>query len=115
VCRHPRRRLAVVTLSKHTSIPFPVVMRLRLTDGSTRDVTLPVEVWARGDRHDAVLPVRSTVTGARLWPDGTVPDFNESNDVWGRLPPPADATVASTAGGLARPVPLVRPPAPVSP
>jgi hypothetical protein len=40
----PRRRLAVVTLSKHTSIRFPVVMRLRLADGSTREVTLPVEV-----------------------------------------------------------------------
>jgi hypothetical protein len=37
----------VVAPSKRTSIPIPVVMRLRLADGSTQDVTLPVDVWAR--------------------------------------------------------------------
>src|SRR5919202_3299605 len=103
------QQLAVVSLTKHTSIPFPVAMRLRLADGSLQDVTLPVNVWALGDHHDAVLPVRAAVTGARLWPDATAPDFNATNDVWGTTTPPADALVASTAGGLASPVPQVRP------
>jgi hypothetical protein len=38
------------------------------------------------------------VTGARLWADGSAPDFNSTNDVWGT--PPAASTAASTAGGL---------------
>jgi hypothetical protein len=25
----------------------------------------------------------------RLWPDGTVPDFDPSNDAWGEAPPAA--------------------------
>jgi hypothetical protein len=105
------QQLAVVSLTKHTSIPFPVAMRLRLADGSTQDVTLPVEAWTQGDHHEAVLPVRTAVTGARLWPDGTVPDFNAANDVWGTAPP-ADVVTASTAGGLAPPVPQARPATP---
>jgi aminopeptidase N len=105
------QQLAVVSLTKHTSIPFPVELRLRLADGSTQDVALPVQVWTQGDHHEAVLPVRTTVTGARLWPDGTVPDFNATNDVWGTAPP-ADVMTASTAGGLAPPVAQVRPATP---
>ncbi len=74
-------------------------------------MTVPVDVWASGDRHDATLAVRGAVTGARLWPDATVPDFNAANDVWGTAPP-TDETTASTAGGRAAPVPPVRPATP---
>jgi peptidase M1-like protein len=101
------QQFAVVALSKHTSIPFPVALRLRLADGSTQDVTLPVNVWTRGDQYEATLAVRSAVTGARLWPDATVPDFNAINDVWGNAPP-ADTT-PSTAGGLAPPISPIKP------
>jgi len=93
------RNIAVIQLRRHTSIPFPVELRLKLSDGSTQDVKLPVDVWFLGDRYTATIPVRSPLAGARLWPDGTVPDFNSSNDTWGNAPP-EDRMGPVTGGGL---------------
>lgn len=94
---------ALVTLTKNTSIPFPVELRFKLADGSTQDVRLPVQIWGQGDRYTAAIPVRASVIGARLWPVPTVPDWDEENDTWGDAPA-ADAVGPVTAGGLASPV-----------
>jgi len=97
---------AVLTLSKNTSIPFPVSVRLTLSDGSTQDVHLPVDIWARGNVFKATVAVKSAVAGARLWPDGVVPDWNPANDTWGTAPPAADLTAKGrgpTSGGLNAP------------
>jgi hypothetical protein len=91
--------MVVVSLRRRTSIPFPVDMRLKLADGSTADVRLPVEMWARSDRVDAAVPVRGRVTGVRLWPHGSVPDWDPSNDTWGDAPA-ADPAGPVTTGGL---------------
>jgi hypothetical protein len=91
---------AIVALRRNSSVPFPVKLRLRFSDNSMQDVALPVEIWSRGERYDAVIPVKMSVTGARLWPDGAVPDWNSTNDVWGTPPTTAPSTAASTAGGL---------------
>ncbi|HEU4641276.1 MAG TPA: M1 family metallopeptidase [Gemmatimonadaceae bacterium] len=93
---------ALVTLSKHTSIPFPVELRLKLADGTTQDARLPVQIWAAGDQFQASIPVRAKVVGARLWPDPTVPDWNSANDTWGDAPA-AGAAGPVTAGGLTSP------------
>jgi hypothetical protein len=78
-----------ISLRRNTSIPFPVRLRVAYADGTTQDFSLPVNVWARGTRFDAVLPARAPVAGVRLWPDPSVPDWNPSNDTWGS-PPPAN-------------------------
>jgi hypothetical protein len=78
---------ATVALRRNTSVPFPVRLRVRYSDGTTQDFSLPVNIWARGNRFDAVLPVKTVVTGVRLWPDATVPDWNPTNDTWGSAPP----------------------------
>ncbi|MEP7087357.1 MAG: M1 family metallopeptidase [Gemmatimonadota bacterium] len=93
------RHLAQVQLRKHTSIPFPVELRLKLSDGSTQDVKLPVDIWYLGDQYTATIPVRAPLAGVRLWPDGTVPDFNSSNDTWGSAPS-GDKPGLVSAGGL---------------
>ncbi len=90
--------IALIQLRKHTSIPFPVELRLKLADGTTQDVHLPVAIWYLGDQYMATIPVRSALAGARLWPDGTVPDFNSSNDTWGSAPPGDKAGLVSTGG-----------------
>jgi hypothetical protein len=87
-----------------TSVPFPVTVRLKLNDASTQDVRLPVDIWAHGDRYMAVVPVTRPVVGARLWPDPNVPDWNQSNDVWGDAPT-AERLAPSTAGGLTTVIP----------
>jgi len=99
-------QVAVVTLSKNTSILFPVSMRLALADGSMQDVHLPVDIWSRGNVFKATVAVKSAVMGARLWPDGAVPDWNAANDTWGTPPAAADLTVkgrGATSGGLNAP------------
>jgi aminopeptidase N len=98
------RNIAVVNLRRATAVPFPVTMRLKFSDQTTRDVRLPVEIWARADHYVAEIAVDRAVTGVRLWPDGSVPDWNTSNDTWGD-PPAADAHAASTSGGLAPAIP----------
>jgi Peptidase family M1 domain len=80
---------ATIALRRNTSIPFPVRIRVAYADGTTQDFSLPVNIWAAGNRFDAVLPVRGRVTGVRLWPDPSVPDWNPLNDTWGN-PPPAN-------------------------
>jgi peptidase M1-like protein len=79
--------LATVGLIRTTSVPFPVRLRVRYADGSTEDFRLPEKIWARGDEFAATLPVRGRVTGVRLWPNPSVPDWNRDNDTWGDAPP----------------------------
>ena len=93
------RNNAVIALRRNTAVPFPVRLRLLLKDNTTRDVDMPVEVWSRGERIEAVVEVRSPVIGARLWPEGVVPDWNATNDAWG-TPVPVQATPMATTGGL---------------
>ena len=93
------RNIAMIQLRKHTSIPFPVELRLKLADGSIQEVKLPVDIWFLGDRYTATIPVRAPLAGARLWPDGTVPDFNSSNDTWG-VAPAADKPGPVSTGGV---------------
>lgn len=96
--------LVEVHLRRATSIAFPVTMRLRFNDESTRDVRLPVEIWVHGDHYTASIPVSRPVIGVRLWPDPSVPDWNAANDVWGDAPP-ADRQAVSTGGGVVPPIP----------
>ena len=96
--------VAEIHLRRVTTIPFPVTMRLKLNDQSTRDVQLPVEIWTHADRYTATVPVSKPIVGVRLWPDPNVPDWNTSNDVWGDAPP-ADRQAVSTGGGIVPPIP----------
>ena len=91
---------AVIALRRNSAVPFPVTMRLRLADNSTQDVSLPVEIWSRSDRHEAVVPVRGRVDGVRLWPDGAVPDWNAANDTWGTPMPAPSIAAPVTVGGM---------------
>jgi hypothetical protein len=85
------QRFASIALHKLTTIPFPVKLRAAYADGTTQDFSFPVNIWARGNRFSAVVPVRASVTGVRLWPDASVPDWNAANDTWGAAPPAAPA------------------------
>jgi len=89
------QNVVVLSLHRMTSILFPVRLRLKYANGRTGDFTLPVNIWANGDRFNAQLVVPARVVGARLWPDPSVPDWNEANDSWGDAPqrdPPRPVT-----------------------
>jgi hypothetical protein len=100
---------AVIALRRNTPVPFPIRLRLLLKDNTTQDVAMPVEVWAQGERIEAVVAVKAPVIGARLWPEGIVPDWDTTNDAWG-TPVPVAASPTATTGGLSgeldgRPIP----------
>ncbi|HJQ10871.1 MAG TPA: M1 family metallopeptidase [Gemmatimonadaceae bacterium] len=80
------QQFVAIALRRNTSIPFPVRLRVAYAGGTTQDFTLPVNIWARSDRFEAVLPARTQVVGVRLWPDQSVPDWNAANDTWGNAP-----------------------------
>jgi hypothetical protein len=80
------QQFVAIGLRRNTSIPFPVRLRVGYADGTTQDFSLPVNIWAGGDRFEAVLPARARVTGVRLWPNPSVPDWNSANDTWGNPP-----------------------------
>jgi hypothetical protein len=90
---------AVIALRRYTPVPFPIRLRLLFRDNTTQDVAMPVEVWSQGERIEAVVTVKTAVIGARLWPEGIVPDWNATNDAWG-TPVPVAASPAATSGGL---------------
>ena len=93
------RNSAVIALRRNTPVPFPVRLRLLFRDNTTQDVSMPVEVWSQGERIEAVVEVKAPVIGARLWPDGIVPDWNATNDAWG-TPVPVTPSPTATSGGL---------------
>jgi len=91
---------AVIALRRYTSVPFPVKLRLLFKDNTTQDIALPVEIWSGGDRYEAVREVKGPVIGARLWPEGVVPDWNPTNDAWGAPVPGVLVSPSATTGGL---------------
>ena len=99
---------AVIALRRNTPVPFPIRLRLLFRDNTTQDVAMPVEVWSQGERIEAVVTVKTAVIGARLWPEGIVPDWNATNDAWG-TPVPVTTSPSATSGGLSgeigRPLP----------
>jgi hypothetical protein len=93
-----------VYLHRHTSLIFPVELRLKLANGATQDARFPADIWARGAAVEVRMVVPAQVVGARLWPDRTaIPDLRPDNDVWGDAPP-AVPPGAATTGGLASPI-----------
>lgn len=83
--------MVVVHVARRTGVVFPPSIRVQYEDGSTEDLMFPVDVWATGQTVALTAPVRRRVVGARLWPDGTVPDADSSNDSWGDAPKPGKA------------------------
>lgn len=79
-------RTVYLEVVRQTGVVFPPAVRVKYEDGTTEDFRFPVDVWARGASVSLAAPARGKVVGARLWPDGTVPDWNAANDTWGAAP-----------------------------
>ncbi|MDQ8153971.1 MAG: M1 family metallopeptidase [Gemmatimonadota bacterium] len=81
-------RTVELQIARTTDLVFPVAVRLAYEDGTTQDLTFPVDVWGDQPTVRVTAPARGRVIGARLWPDGLVPDWNAANDIWGNAPKP---------------------------
>lgn len=72
----------VIMLSNRGEIPMPVVMEVTYEDGSQERVSLPVEIWQRGNQWNHLLTTDKTVKSVEVDPDKIMADINSSNDSW---------------------------------
>jgi len=71
-----------VYLRSATPMPMPVELDLRMNDGTTQHLSLPVEVWEGGSQYTAVVPGPKTVVGVTLDPKKLYPDVRRENNRW---------------------------------
>ena len=63
-------------------MPMPVELSLVMDDGSTRRVSLPVEVWFGDSRYVATIPGPRKVNAVTIDPDNWYPDVKRENNKW---------------------------------
>ncbi|HMH56323.1 MAG TPA: M1 family metallopeptidase [Gemmatimonadales bacterium] len=71
-----------VYLRSATPMPMPVELDLRMNDGTTQHLSLPVEVWEGGSQYTAVAPGPKTVVGVTVDPKKLYPDVRRENNRW---------------------------------
>jgi hypothetical protein len=71
-----------IHLRSATPVPMPVELSLRMNDGTTQHLTLPVEVWQGGGRYTAVVPGPKVVVGVTVDPKNLYPDVRRENNRW---------------------------------
>jgi aminopeptidase N len=71
-----------VFLRNAGQMPMPVELSLLMDDGSKRRLSLPVEIWFRGNRFTAAIPGPGRVKSVTIDPDGWYPDVKRDNNKW---------------------------------
>ena len=61
---------------------MPVKMEITYEDGSSEEVTLPVEIWQRGDSWNYQHHTDKSIKNVELDPNKILPDVNSGNDAW---------------------------------
>ena len=72
---------AVAAVENRLPLVFPVTVEFTFSDGSVERTVIPVEAWTTGTQATARVALNGrTVAGARLDPDGLLPDDDRTND-----------------------------------
>ncbi len=77
-------------------MPMPVELDLRLEDGTTRHLSLPVEIWYGGNQYAVVVPGSKHVVGATIDARNQYPDVRRENNSW--LAPAAATNTGRKSG-----------------
>jgi aminopeptidase N len=64
------------------AMPMPVELELGMEDGTTQQVSLPVEVWYGGDRYNLLVPEAKKVVKVTIDPKKIYPDVRRENNSW---------------------------------
>jgi aminopeptidase N len=91
-----------IHLRNRGGIPMPVELALQMDDGSTRRLTLPVEIWFGGATYTAVVPGPAKVHSATVDPDSKYPDARRENNRWPVVAAPSETLTAPRRPATAR-------------
>ncbi|MES2307156.1 MAG: M1 family metallopeptidase [Gemmatimonadota bacterium] len=75
-----------VHLSNRGAMVMPATLTLTFADGTSRTVSLPVEMWNLGDRFMYRVPGTASVVAAEVDAARMLPDTDRKNNRWGRTP-----------------------------
>ncbi|HWN17445.1 MAG TPA: M1 family metallopeptidase [Gemmatimonadales bacterium] len=64
------------------AMPMPVELELVMDDGTTKQLSLPVEVWYGGNRYSVLIPEAQKVVRVTIDPKKLYPDVRRGNNVW---------------------------------
>jgi peptidase M1-like protein len=81
-----------VYLRSATPMPMPVELDLRMEDGSSRHLSLPVEIWYTGSRYTLLVPGTKRVVGAAIDARNFYPDVHRENNSWLSSPVARDSS-----------------------
>jgi hypothetical protein len=73
------------------AMPMPVELELVMDDGTTKQMSLPVEVWYGGRHYNVLVPEARKVVKVTVDPKRIYPDVRRENNTW-------SATSSTTAG-----------------
>ena len=72
----------IINLANKGEVPMPVKLKITYQDGSSEDLTLPVEIWQRGDTWSHLVETDKAPKSIEIDPDKILPDVDYSNDSW---------------------------------
>lgn len=73
---------AEITVENLQKMAMPVTVLVTETNGKEHRITLPVEVWQRGDNWTFGVQTTSEIKEVTLDPDKKLPDWNRDNNKW---------------------------------
>jgi hypothetical protein len=73
---------AIITIVSREKMPMPVTVEIAETNGTTKQIKLPVEIWQHGTTWKFKVPSTSKLKTVTLDPAATLPDVNRANNQW---------------------------------
>jgi peptidase M1-like protein len=68
------------------AMPMPVELELVMDDGTTKQMSLPVEVWYGGRYYNVLVPEAKKVVRVTIDPKKLFPDVRRENNLWSARP-----------------------------
>jgi len=72
----------LIEVEKVAEIPMPVQLLVKMKDGSSKLINLPVEIWQRGDTWKHFMATDGEIKSVEFDPQKKVADIDGSNDRW---------------------------------
>ena len=72
----------IINLANKGEVPMPVKLKITYQDDSSEELTLPVEIWQRGDTWSHLVETDKAPKSIEIDPDKIMPDVDYSNDKW---------------------------------